>query len=207
MSSKSDRDNRSNQLNPNNSAYSSSRGLGRDYDDDLEWEDRVSPTRRPGSAAVPAPTCHKQERIKKYREFTFDFMSMSGVKAHLKATVEFSNKLSSEPKCTDVIEKKLQLHLREVFERETKSQTVFLQVRDGAGRELEWLGEQFRPRRISKKLAPEEQHRIRQLNELWSQSIKRKVQEFKKTLKDHKSIPREDLGFIVTHDSFDSPIE
>ena len=132
---------------------------------------------------------------------------MSGVKAHLKATVEFSNKLSSEPKCTDVIEKKLQFRLREVFERETNSPIAFVQVRDGAGRELEWLGEQFRPRRISKKIAPEEQQRIRQLNELWSQSIKRKVQEFKKTLKDHKSIPREDLGFIVTHDSFDSPLE
>lgn len=199
MSSKSDRDNRSNQLNPNNFAYSSSRGLSSDRFDDLEWEDCESPTRGLGSAAVPAPTPHKQERIKKYREFTFDFMSMSGVKAHLKATVEFSNKLSFEPKCTDVIEKKLQLHLREVFERETNSPIVFLQVRDGAGRELEWLGEQFRPRRISKKLDPEEQQHIRQLNETWSQSIKGKVREFKKKLKNHKSIPREDLGFIVTH--------
>lgn len=207
MSSKSDRDNRSNQLNPNNSAYSSSRGLGRDYDDDLEWEDRVSPTRRPGSAAVPAPTCHKQERIKIHREFTFDLMSMSGVKAHLKATVEFTNKFSSEPKYTDVIEKKLQLRLREVFERETNSLIALILVRDAEGREMEWLGEEYKPRRISKKFAPEEQHRIRQLNELWSQSIKRKVQEFKKTLKDHKSIPREDLGFIVTLDSFDSIVE
>ena len=206
MSSKSDRDNRSNQLNPNNSAYRSSRGLSNDYIGDPEWKYYESPTRGLGSAAVPAPTFHKQERIKKYREFTFDFMSMSGVKAHLKATVEFSNKLSSEPKCTDVIEKKLQLHLREVFERETKSPIVFLQVRDGAGRELEWLGEQFRPRRISKKLDPEEQQQIRQLNELWSQSIKGKVREFKKKLKDHKSIPREDLGFIVSHQELDFPL-
>ncbi|MEW6206041.1 MAG: hypothetical protein AB1516_12030 [Pseudomonadota bacterium] len=135
----------------------------------------------------------------------FDLMSMSGVTAHLKATVEFSNKLSSEPKCTDVIEKKLQFRLREVFERETNSPTAFVQVRDGAGRELEWLGEQFRPRRISKKIAPEEQQRIRQLNELWSQSIKGKVREFKNTLKDHKPITRVDLGFIVTYESFDSP--
>ena len=37
--------------------------------------------------------------------------------------------------------------------------------------------------------------------------IKSELLQFKKTLKDHKSIPREDLGFIVTHDSFDSPIE
>jgi len=152
MSSKSDRDNRSNQLNPNNSAYSSSRGLGRDYDDDLEWEDRVSPTRRPGSAAVPAPTFHKQERIKIHREFMFDLMSMSGVKAHLRATVEFSNKLSSEPKCTDVIEEKLQLRLREGFERITDSPIALLQVRDAKGRELEWLGEEYRLRRISKNL-------------------------------------------------------
>ena len=134
MSSKSDRDNRSNQLNPNNSAYSSSRGIG-GYDDG-DGEYCVSPSGGLGSAAVPAPTFHKQERIKKYREFTFDFMSMSGVKAHLKATVEFSNKLSSEPKCTDVIEKKLQLHLREVFERETNSPIALILVRDAKGREM-----------------------------------------------------------------------
>ncbi|WP_421832488.1 hypothetical protein [Limnobacter sp.] len=207
MSSKSDRDNRSNQLNPNNSAYSSSRGLGRDYDDDLEWEQCESPIRGLDSAAVPALTFHKQERIKIHREFTFDLMSMSGVKAHLKATVEFTNKFSSEPKYTDVIEKKLQLRLREVFERETNSPIALILVRDAKGREMEWLGEEYQPRQISRKLAPEEQQRIRQLNELWSQSVKSKVQEFKKTLKDHKSIPREDLGFIVTHDSFDSPVE
>lgn len=199
MSSKSDRDNRSNQLNPNNSAYSSSRGIG-GYDDG-DGERYVSPSWGLNSLVVPAPTFHEQKRIKIHREFMFDFMSMSGVKAHLKATVEFSNKLSSEPKCTDVIEKKLQLHLREVFERETNSPIVFLQVRDGAGGELEWLGEEYRPRRISKKLAPEEQQRIRELNELWTQSMKGKVRDFKKMLKDHKSIPREDLGFIVSHHS------
>lgn len=201
MSSKSDRDNRSNQLNPNNFAYSSSRGLGRDCGDDLEWEYCESSTRGLDSSVVPAPTFHKQERIKIHRQFMFDLMSMSGVKAHLRATVEFSNKLSSEPKCTDVIEKKLQLRLREVFERETNSPIAFLQVRDGAARELEWLGEQFRPRRIPKKNAPEEQQRILHLNELWSQSTKGKVREFKKTLKDHKSIPHEDLNFIVTNES------
>lgn len=197
MSNKSDRDNRSNQLNPNNSAYSSSRGIG-GYDDD-DGEHYVSPNRG-FSVPVDFSSVFKvQKRIKIQRTFTFDFMSMSGVKAHLRATVEFSNKFSSEPKYTDVIEKNLQLRLREVFERETNSPIAFLQVRDGAGRELEWLGEQFRPRRISKKITPEEQQRILQLNELWSQSIKGKVREFKKTLKDHKSIPREDLGFIVTH--------
>lgn len=128
-------------------------------------------------------------------------MSMSGVKAHLKATVEFSNKLLSEPKCTDVIEKKLQLRLSEVFERLTNSPIALLQVRDAWGKELEWLGEEYRHRRVSKKLDLEEQQRIIQLNELWMQSIKGKVREFKKKLKDHKSIPREDLGFIVTHES------
>lgn len=201
MSSKSDRDNRSNQLNPNNFAYSSSRGLGRDCGDDLEWEYCESSTRGLDSSVVPAPTFHKQERIKIHREFMFDLMSMSGVKAHLRATVEFSNKLSSEPKCTDVIEEKLQLRLREGFERITNSPIALLQVRDAKGRELEWLGEEYRLRRISKKLDLEEQQRIRELNELWTQSVKGKVQDFKKKLKNHKSIPREDLGFIVTHES------
>lgn len=40
-------------------------------------------------------------------------------------------------------------------------------------------------------------------HEFWSQSIKGKVREFKKLLKDHKSTLREDLGFIVTHQSLD----
>lgn len=199
MSSKSDRDNRSNQLNPNNSAYSSSRGIG-GYDDD-DGERYVSPRWGLNSLVVPAPTFHEQKRITIHREFMFDFMSMSGVKAHLKATVEFSNKLSSEQKCTEVIEKKLQIRLSEVFEQLTNSPIALLQVRDAGGRELEWLGEEYRLRRISKNLDLEEQQRIRELNELWTQSIKGKVQEFKKKLKDHKSIPREDLGFIVTHES------
>lgn len=203
MSSKSDTDNRSNQLNPNNSAYSSSRGKGNYEDDDAEYY--VSPSWGLNSLVVPAPTFHEQKRITIHRTFTFDFMSMSGVKAHLKATVEFSNKLSSEMKCTDVIEKKLQLRLSEVFERLTNSPIALLQVRDAGGRELEWLGEEYRLHRISKKLDLEEQQRIHELNELWTQSIKGKVQEFKKKLKDHKSIPREDLGFIVTHHSLNKP--
>ena len=40
--SKHDVDNRANQLNPNNSAYASSRGLGRGYDDDDECVAAVS---------------------------------------------------------------------------------------------------------------------------------------------------------------------
>lgn len=199
MSSKSDRDNRSNQLNPNNSAYSSSRGIGAYDDDDREY--CASPSWWFNSPVDLSLAFQEQKRIKIHRTFTFDFMSMSGVKAHLKATVEFSNKLLSEPKCTDVIEKKLQLRLSEVFERLTNSPIALLQVRDAWGKELEWLGEEYRHRRVSKKLDLEEQQRIIQLNELWMQSIKGKVREFKKKLKDHKSIPREDLGFIVTHES------
>lgn len=199
MSSKSDRDNRSNQLNPNNSAYSSSRGIG-GYDDD-DGEYYVSPSWWFNSPVDLGLAFQEQKRIKIHRTFTFDFMSMSGVKAHLKATVEFSNKLSSEQKCTDVIEEKLQLRLCEEFEKITNSPIALLQVRDAGGRELEWLGEKYRPRRISKKLDLEEQQRIRELNELWTQSLKGKVREFKKMLKDPKSIPRGDLGFIVTHQS------
>lgn len=205
MSSKSDRDNRSNQLNPNNSAYSSSRGIG-NYDDD-EGEYYVSPSWVGTSFSGHSLVSPDDQRIKIYKQFTFDFMSMSGLTAHLKATVEFSSKFSCEPKCTDVIEKKLQLRLREEFEQITNSPIALLQVRDADGRELKWLGEEYRPCRISKKLDLEEQQRVRCLNELWSQSTKSKVQDFKKSLRDYESLPREDLGFIVTHQSLNKTFQ
>lgn len=207
MSSKSDNDNRSNQLNPNNDAYYSSRGIGGDdgYDDGNDGEhyktfDWVEYARK---EAWRRREMEMQTPIKE--EFTFDFMSMSGSRAHLKATAQLPNKHYSGPlfsDCIDLIEKALYPRMCKSFVKETNSPIAYSRVRDGKGNELIWLQEEYRPRSNSKLYSPELQQQITQLNELWEKSTKFKVEDFKKLLQDYKTIPREDIGFIVTSDNY-----
>jgi hypothetical protein len=91
MSGKSDADNHSNQLNPNNDAYYSSRGTSRDGGDDDDdayqgesnWRYRYELKRQEILAANEA------ERARLMRdEFTLDFMCMNGRTAHLKFSAE-----------------------------------------------------------------------------------------------------------------------
>lgn len=204
MSGKSDNDNRSNQLNPNNDAYYSSRGISR-YDDDddgdyytvVDWEQYA-----------------RNEAWKQYQvemrtpineEFTFDFMSMSGSRVHLKATAQLPHKHSNGPlftDCIDLIEKVLYPRLRIAFKQEVNSPIAYSRVRDGKGNELIWLQEEYRPRSNSILYSPELQQQIAQLNELWEQSTKFKVDDFKKLLQNYKTIPREDVGFIITPENY-----
>lgn len=204
MSSKSDNDNRSNQLNPNNDAYYSSRGTGRYDDEDDDFY------RAPDWNKVFKNEINMLREIEMRtpinEEFTFDFISMNGEKAHIKATAQlpyknFGNSLFTD--CTDLIDKILYPRLRTSFEKEAESPIVFSQVRNGKGNELIWLQTEYRPRRIDKiHDSLERQQEITQLNELWERSTKFKVEDFKKILRNYNTIPREDVGFIITHANY-----
>jgi len=205
MSSKSDNDNRSNQLNPNNDAYYSSRGISR-YDDRYE-DDDYDPAIY--LREIASNEAWKQREIEMrtpiIEEFTFDFMSMSGKKAHLKVKAQMPHKHYSDYRfsdCTDLIEKVWYPVLRRSFEQEANSPIAFLQIRDSNGNVLVWLNVEYRPRSISTLHHSPEQQQIAQVNELWEQSTRFKVDSFKKLLQNYKTIPREDVDFIVTPENY-----
>lgn len=203
MSSKSNNDNHSNQLNPNNDAYYSSRGIS-GYDDDDEYYPAVDWRQ---NARDEARMQHQMEMLTPINEeFTIDFMNMKGISAHLKATAQLPHKHFNSSRftdCTDLIELVLYPRLYTVFEQEAKSPIVFSRVRDSDGNELTWLQHEYRPRSICKiHDSPERKQQITQLNKLWEQSTKFKVDNFKKLLQDYNAIPREDVGFIITPENY-----
>lgn len=208
MSSKSNDDNRSNQLNPNNETYYSSRGIS-GYDDD-EYEhydsrDVVDRLRDDMNDLIRRERHIKEWQTLVCEEFTFDFMSMNGSKVHLKATAQlphknYSNTLISD--CIDLIEKGLYPFMRRAFEKEVDSPIVFSRVRDGEGNELFWIQEEYMPRQNHFNYSPEEQQKITQQNETWVQATKFMVDDFREKLQNYKALPREDIGFIITPENF-----
>lgn len=211
MSNKSNDDNRSNQLNPNNDAYYSSRGIGigrYDEDDDFEGYDSRSVIKR--LCEELDDIVRTEQRIRDWEtpineEFTFDLMGMNGSRLHLKATAQLPYKKYSShmiSDCIDLIEKGLCPSLRRVFESENKTKLVYLCVRDGQGKELVWLRQEYTTQTSSFHDSSERKKEIKQQNEMWEQSTKYKVDDFKILLQDYKSLPRKDIGFVITPENY-----
>lgn len=135
MSSKADRDNRSNQLNPNNDAYYSSRGSSRGWDDDDQEY-------MPKAAALFFPAARPV--TKRTATYGFGAVSMSGkavyVTANFHATARFA--LDPDGDCQYLLEEYLEgfrqiarFHLKTILCQE---ELALFAVFDSSADRLPW---------------------------------------------------------------------
>lgn len=201
--SKCDDDNRSNQINPNNDAYYSSRGTdgGSDDDDDYGYDSRRSSEEI--LAADRAAAKEREMALPVYERFTFDFLCLNGQKAHFEVTAKLprknyrTNRISD---CTDIFELFIP-EFKRVFIRETQCHIAYEYVRKDNGEPLVqlqldvWIDPyQWAPfmRELTEKEILRRKH-----EEMLRESRRQLVTEFKKTLSLKEPIPRVKVGEIT----------
>lgn len=145
--SKSDDDNRSNQLNPNNDAYYSSRGTSKSGGDD-DYDDHVfiPPPVRPAELAEifrgmsHTPRTGDSELWRYEKRFYFDLVEMNGNSHHFQFVGRaFDSILNAE----DVAEKWL-LGLRGAFSRD-EPLAMYRAIDPESGLECSWMSSRYRP--------------------------------------------------------------
>lgn len=201
--SKCDDDNRSNQLNPNNAAYHSSRGNG-GRDDEDEDDDGYgygySCSRSLADSLAEDRAQREQQFMAEpvYERFTLDFLALDGRKSYLEVTAKLprrSFRTNSISDCTDIFEL-FAPFIKNLFKEEVRVPIAFFQVRNGKGEVLGWMGDEYRPK-IPMHNEKSEQKAIRiQHLEMWENSGKILVEEFKKAVSLSNTLTRESLGEI-----------
>lgn len=151
MSSKSDRDNHSNQLNRNNAAYSSSRGWTKGRDDDgADYEDGCAPVRRlsPEEERWQEQVREANRRMANTdpveRDFHFDFVTLDGrIYAH-RVTIRISNPHLSRYSAQEVLEECFN-RIWQALRLAAKAPLAFGRASTDEGEWLEDLGFEYRP--------------------------------------------------------------
>ena len=195
MSSKDNADNHSNQLNPNNDAYYSSRGIDRDYDDDDG--DNFSSNRSFALEIAERSAAIERKRDELICErFTLDFLSLDGgmVNSELTAACPRENyRRNGIRDCIDIIERVMPMLKRE-FVKVAGFPIASLRVRNERGVALEWLCEEFQPSKPSYSDDAEAALLKLKYSKMWESSGKSLVEKFIQSLEGDKIIFRESLG-------------
>lgn len=132
MSSKSDRDNRSNQLNPNNTAYASSRGWNRD-DDECE-----SIASRPRPFLLPTPAIWSDD----VRDYALGFVGIRGQVRFIRFQLSVEILVGSGLSCPDLEHESFLQHFCENVSRllcGRWQEIALCMAFDGRGEVIEWL--------------------------------------------------------------------
>ncbi len=206
MSSKDDRDNRANQLNPNNDAYYNSRGIDRESDDDDYDYDCCAGI---GIGKALHEMFAREDRERRqwednqpvYERFKLDFLSLDGQKSHLEIMAKLPRKGFSSGRvsdCTDLI-RIVFFDLLSAFSRATEAPVAYYQVRDGQGKTLDWLSGTYRPKPPDYHHTAEQQAKIERENLLWETSGEADVSRFKELLNSEieAEIPRTSSGMVT----------
>lgn len=199
--SKHNDDNRSNQLNPNNDAYWSSRGAdgGSDDDDDYGFNRRRSFEEI--SAAERVASKEREIAQPVYERFTFDFLCLDGRKAHFEVIAKLPTgdyQTSRISNCTDIFELFIP-EFKRVFEREEKSPIEYEDARNGNGKPLVqlkadvWIEDEVSP--FMHEL-PEKELVRRKHEKLLRDTRRQLIANFKKTLSSNAPITRVNVGEI-----------
>lgn len=205
MSSKSDTDNRSNQLNPNNDAYHSSRGVGcGDDDDDDDDVSSYSPSRsfaqQQHQEKMRIQAQIDSSPIREY--FKLDVMFLDGRKAHLGLTTEIPYKHFRQGNISDGIDlvEAVAPKLFRLWANEAKVGIAYSLVRDSKGNALPWIGPTFpsmfhlsnRPRDPDKRAAQDKELAM------WESLSKPLIPEFKAYLAANEPSTRVEFEQVIT---------
>lgn len=192
--SKHGADNRSNQLNPNNEVYHSSRSDSRPDDDDFAVAGRkISLESRLHEAF--APYFQESRRIASIQreKFEFDFVSLGGQVALLEFTAVLEKPVDGYYDCQDIAEhvfKKLSLSVCSIFD----TPVAFSQIRRNGNpsRLICNYGYEYNPSLTSIFSSQSEVAS----KEMWLATGESAVENLKMRLQSRDKIPREDLGEI-----------
>lgn len=145
---KSDDDNRSNQLNPNNDAYYSSRGTSKSGGDDDDDHVFIPAPVRPAELAeifrerFHAPRTSDSDLWRYEKRFFFDLVDLDGNAYHFQLVGRaFDSMLNAE----DVAEKWM-LGLRGAFNR-GEPLAMYRAIDPESGREYSWMSNRYQPGR------------------------------------------------------------
>jgi hypothetical protein len=193
---KHDDDNRSNQLNPNNDAYASSRSHAADDDED---ETGFS-SRRPVSldtalreAFAPYFEANAKAGSIRREKFKFDFVAFNGQAAFLEFTAVLPERTSRYRDCLDIAE-----HVFEKTGRELRAHfgcgIAFSQIRSGDSKVglVGNFGVHYNPPLSDFGLSAQG----RKDREDWVAVTRAALEQWKERIASSEAIPRENLGAI-----------
>lgn len=193
--SKHNTDNRSNQLNPNNDAYYSSRsGACPDDDDFASAGQKISLESR--LHEVFAPYFQENRRLASIqrKKFEFDFVSLGGQIALLEFTAVLHEPVHGYHDCQDIAEhvfRKVDFSIRSIFE----TPLAFSQIRRGGNPSRIICNYDYDYSPSLKSVFPSQSETTRR--EMWFATGEMAVERLKLLVQKGEETPRENLGEIT----------